>query len=74
MSSVFLQGPSSKSTTELHYSTINFSENRKDPVYSNIQLPRRRGQNVEEEEEEESTEYTVVKPSALTTSHRSATL
>lgn len=66
MSSVFLQAK-----TELHYATINFSENRNDPVYSNIRPPRRHGQN---EEEEESTEYAVVKPGALTMSHRSATL
>lgn len=73
ISPVFLQGPSSisEAKTELHYATINFSENRNDPVYSNIRPPRCRGQN---KEEEESTEYTVVKPGALTMSHRSGTL
>lgn len=76
MSSAFLQGPASisEAKTELLYATINFSEDRNDAVYSNIRPPRHHGQNEEEEEEEESTEYTVVKPSALSMSHRSARL
>lgn len=72
MSSAFLQGPASiEANTELHYAMINFSEDRNYAVYSNIQPPRRHGQN---EEEEESSEYMVVKPSALNMSHGSATL